>query len=253
MHILLSVYSFVFGLVIGSFANVCIYRIPRGESIVYGRSYCTGCGKPILNRDLVPVFSYLFLRGRCRYCKEKISVRYPAVELATAFLYLFLFLKFGTGADFFICAAFFPALIILSFIDFSYRIIPDRIILSILIIGIFSVIFSRQVPLYERIIGFFSASVPMLLIYIVSRGGMGEGDIKLMAVCGLVLGYKLTVLSLLLACIAGSVYGLAGKKNKKEAMKSAIPFGPFLSAAMGFCVFFGDGLIALYVQTFFRH
>lgn len=252
MQVFTAVYVFIIGLLIGSFSNVCIYRMPRGESIVFGRSHCTGCGKPILNRDLIPVISYIILRGKCRFCKEKISVRYPAVEFFTALLYLFLFLRFGLTIELFLYAAFFPILIILSFIDFAYRIIPDKLNLSILFIGIISMIFSHQIPFYERIIGFFAASVPLLILYVLSNGGMGEGDIKLMAFCGLVLGYKLILLSLFLASLAGSVYGLASIRNKKEALKSAIPFGPFLSASMGLCVFFGDSLIRLYITTFYK-
>lgn len=138
MEIFFATFVFLIGLLIGSFLNVCIYRIPKKESIVFGRSHCTGCSKEIKDYDLIPVISYIILGGKCRNCKTKISIKYPVVELLNAFLYLLLYVYYKFSIDFFIYAALVSLLIIISFIDYESKIIPNILVIILLFIGVFS-------------------------------------------------------------------------------------------------------------------
>lgn len=252
MEILFAIFVFILGLLIGSFLNVCIYRIPKNKSIVFGRSHCTKCSIEIKNYDLVPVISFIVLGGKCRNCKSKISIKYPFVELLNATLYLFIFVFFKFSIEFFIYAALTSILIIISLIDYENKLIPNILLLLILIIGIFSFSFSYQLFWYERIIGFFAASLPLIIAAIISKGGMGGGDIKLMAVCGLILGWKLILISLFVGCILGTIYGFISRFKNGSFLKAYIPFGPSLSAAMILSFFFGNTLILWYTSTFLK-
>jgi leader peptidase (prepilin peptidase)/N-methyltransferase len=252
MEILIAVFVFIFGLLMGSFLNVCIYRIPKKESIVFGRSHCTDCSAEIKNYDLIPIISYLVLGGKCRNCKSKISIKYPAIELLNAFLYLLIYIHFKFSTDFFIYATLVSILIIISLIDYEIKIIPNILVIFILVIGILSIFFSPQLIWYERIIGFFAASVPLLLAALISKGGMGGGDIKLMAVCGLILGWKLILISLFIGCILGTIYGFIARFKNGSFLKAYIPFGPFLSTAMVISIFLGNPLIFWYTSTFLK-
>jgi leader peptidase (prepilin peptidase) / N-methyltransferase len=240
------------GLCIGSFLNVCIYRIPTGESIVSGRSHCTACGTIIRPYDLIPVFSYLILRGRCRACGQKISIRYPLVELLNAVLYLLLFFCFRLTPAFFLYSAFMSALIVSSAIDMNTTMIPDRMHVVIIVIGILACFFSPDVIWYERIIGFFAASVPLFIAMLASRGGMGFGDVKLMAAAGLMLGWKLILFSLFTASVVGAIFGIALILTKGKTMKTAITFGPFLAFGCFFALLFGNTLISAYLHLFLK-
>jgi leader peptidase (prepilin peptidase)/N-methyltransferase len=252
MEIIFAIFVFLFGLLIGSFLNVCIYRIPINKSIVFGRSHCIECSEEIKNYDLIPVISYIILGGKCRNCKFKISIKYPVVELLNAIFYLLLFVFYKFSIDFFIYAILTSILIIISFIDYKNKIIPNILVLLILIIGIFSFFFSHQLFWLDRIIGFFAASMPLILAAIISKGGMGGGDIKLMAVCGLILGWKLILISLFVGCIFGTIYGFISRFKNGSFLKAYIPFGPFLSAAMIFSFFLGNTLLNWYASTFLK-
>ncbi|MDR3645426.1 MAG: prepilin peptidase [Clostridia bacterium] len=245
--VLLGVYAAVFGLVIGSFLNVCIYRIPRGESLSKQPSHCPACGARIRPRDLVPVFSYLFLRGKCRSCGAPISARYPAVELLNCACYIAVYAVYGlqpiTAAYMLMCSA----LIVAAFVDFDHRIILDRIVIFLLAEGILLAVFSRDTPWLERLVGLFAVSVPLLLICIFF-GGFGEGDVKLMAACGLVLGWKLIVLSLVFGSIFGSVAGITLIVRKKATRRSEIAFGPWLGLGITLAMLFGNTLITSYLR-----
>jgi leader peptidase (prepilin peptidase)/N-methyltransferase len=252
MEIMIAIMVFVAGLVFGSFLNVCIYRIPTGETIVTGRSHCTTCAQPIKSYDLIPVISYIILKGRCRNCGERISPRYPLIELLNAVLYLGLYYFYKFTPSFIIYSFFVSALIVITFIDIDKRLIYDRLNLFIMVIGIFACFFSPDISLLDRAIGFFAASLPLFIAMIISRGGMGFGDVKLAAVAGLVLGFKLTLFSLLAACIIGSVYGIIYARAKGSTLKIAIPFGPFLSIAFAASLFCGNFVIAAYLGLFYK-
>ncbi len=245
-HAICLAYWFVVGAVIGSFLNVCIYRIPNKESIVKGASHCTTCGEKITKRDLVPIISYFVLRGRCRSCKAPFSIRYALVEFLTGILFVLCALKFKYTAETILMSLFLGALIVMTFIDIDTMTIPDSIHIVILIIGIV-LAFVSDMPLLERIIGFFSVSFILFLASVLSKGGIGGGDIKLMAVSGFVLGYKLSVVGFFIGAVLASIFGIVVSKGKRENLKSKIPLGPFLAVGMTVSIFVGKYIVDWYL------
>lgn len=249
MDIFTAVVIFLIGLLIGSFLNVCIYRIPKGESIAFPPSHCTSCNHRLGPLDLVPVFSYVFLRGRCRYCHEKISIRYPIVEMLNAFMYLLCFLKFGLTLEFVKFALLLSVLIVISLIDLDHSIIPGYIIIFAAVAGIILDIigYKLNVSLLNYLYGMLIGGGVILLI-VVLTGGMGGGDIQLMAVIGLFLGFKNTILTLLLSFIIGGAAGATLILLKKKSRKDYIPFGPWIAAAAFIAVFLGDSIVNWYIS-----
>ncbi|PKN17110.1 MAG: prepilin peptidase [Deltaproteobacteria bacterium HGW-Deltaproteobacteria-6] len=236
---------FIFGAVIGSFLNVCIFRIPAEESIVRPLSRCPACHHPIRFYDNIPIISFILLRARCRDCGEKISWRYPMVELITGLLALLLFMKYGLTLIFLVYFIFTAVLIIISFIDLDHQIIPD--ILSLPGIPVFFIlaVFVVKVPWMEAAIGLLVGGGVLFTIafvyeLITKREGMGGGDIKLLGMIGGFLGWKSLIFILLVSSLLGAVVGIAVMVIKKQDMKYAVPFGPFLSAAAVAYLFFGD-------------
>lgn len=253
MNIFVYIVITLYGLVIGSFLNVLIYRVPLGLDVVAGRSFCPACGHVLSPADLFPVFSWLFLRGRCRHCGAKISPRYMAVELLNALFYVLYFAKFGFSPEtpgFFIFAS---SLICVFFTDTDHMLIFDRFNLAIVLAGI-PMFFGQSLPYYERILGFFSVSSVLLLIFLFSGGkAMGGGDVKFTAAAGLVLGWQNSVLSLFLAAVFGIfVYAFIYliNKSKKKETGHIVPFGSYLAAAMLVSSFLGDEIIAFYLNIY---
>lgn len=224
LNILIGIYYAIFGLLIGSFLNVCIYRIPIKISIVKGNeghSFCPHCKHSLGALDLVPLFSYLFLRGKCRYCKAPISGRYPLVEGLTSAAYLLSFLCYGFSSQSIILCAFFSIMIVIAFIDYDTQIVYDRFHVIIIALGIVSYFIPMLtgednflgLTLLDRVIGLFAISVPLLLIIYIyyklfHKDGMGGGDIKLFAACGFFLGWKLVIFTLLISSVVGAVAGI---------------------------------------------
>ena len=254
MHFLLI---FIPGIVIGSFLNVCICRIPEGESVVYPSSRCTYCGTPLKWYDLIPVLSYLSLKGKCRYCGGSISPQYPIVELLNGLLYLYFFYKFGLSPEFiFYCIAF-SILMIISFIDYYKQIIPDGLLLIFMLCVIIYKIINLilyNIPLNIRdgIFGFIFGGLVFFIIAIVSNGAMGGGDIKLIAVLGFIIGLKKTILNILLSFIIGAVISVFLLLSRKKGRKDAIPFGPFINIAFFITVFYGESIMEWYILTLLR-
>lgn len=243
----------IIGLLIGSFLNVCIYRIPLEKTIVKGRSYCTTCNSLIPWYCNIPLFSYIFLKGRCKDCGEKISPIYPAVELLNGILYLLIWKVYGLTLPALFLAVLFSVLLIISFIDLKYQIIPDGLVITTLIFGTANGIYQTLllgVPWYTWVIGFFAASVPLLILGLIYPDGMGGGDIKLMAAAGLFIGWKLILLSLFVGALYGGVVSIFIIAMKKGSMKTALPFGPMLALGIITSVLFGDRLIAWYLSLF---
>ncbi|MDK2800101.1 MAG: leader peptidase (prepilin peptidase) / N-methyltransferase [Clostridiales bacterium] len=238
---------FSLGLLIGSFLNVCIYRIPKNQTVVTTPSHCPKCNYRIKWYDLIPVFSYLFLGGKCRFCKEKVSIQYPSVELLNGSIYVWLYFIYSLSVQFFGMAFLASTLIVISFIDFKYSIIPNRIILVLLIGGIIYNILDKELTYVDSIAGFFAASFPLLVIAVLSKGGMGGGDVKLMAVAGIFLGWQLILLALFLASMIGSVVGIALIVLKIKKRKDLIPFGPFLAAGIFIVMLYGHEIIKWYL------
>jgi leader peptidase (prepilin peptidase)/N-methyltransferase len=243
--IIFDVFAFIFGAAIGSFLNVCIYRIPAEQSIVKPLSQCPHCHHPIRFYDNIPILSYLFLHARCRDCGGKISWRYPLVELITGLLALLLFMKFGPTLVFLVFFIFTAVLIIITFIDLDHQIIPDILSLPGIPVFFLAAVFIVKVPWLEALIGLLIGGGVLLAIafvyeLITKREGMGGGDIKLLAMIGGFLGWKSLIFLLLFSSLAGAVVGIAAMIIKKQDTKYAIPFGPFLSAAAVAYIFWGD-------------
>ncbi len=246
----------VIGLIIGSFLNVCIYRMPRNMSIIRPSSRCPSCHRPIKAWDNIPVLSYILLRGRCRYCKKEISIRYPLVEALNAFLYVTLLWRYGPQWSFFLYCALTSALIVITFIDLDFQIIPDRITLVGIPAGFLAGSlfmpdpFSRASVLGVKasIIGFLAGGGFFYLIAVLSKGGMGGGDIKLMAMVGALMGWKSVFLTTFLGSLAGSVIGVFLIIFRGKGRKAKIPFGPFLALGTLVTLFFGQEIMKWYLH-----
>ena len=261
--LLLEILSFILGAIIGSFLNVCIFRIPRDKSIVRPGSSCPGCGAPIRFYDNIPLISYLIiLRGKCRKCGEPISIRYAAVELLTALLFAAIVALFGLSVDAAAALIFACILIVISFIDLEFQIIPDIFSLGGLLLGMI-LSFVRTPPFFGQEILVPFGSLPAILqsllgvllgggiLYAIARlyevvrkaEGMGGGDIKLLAMIGAFCGITGVVFSLVAGSIVGALVGLPLMLIKGKDTKYAVPFGPFLSLGALLYVFAGDTLI----------
>jgi leader peptidase (prepilin peptidase)/N-methyltransferase len=241
---LLNIFSVVFGAVVGSFLNVCIYRIPAGSSIATPSSHCPQCKNPIRFYDNIPILSYLFLRGRCRACKEKIPIIYPAVETLTALISLSLFLKYGPSLQYLITFLFSSALIVITFIDLEHQIIPDVISLPGIPLFAIAAVLVMDITVLESLIGVLIGGGALFAIafgyeFITKREGMGGGDIKLLAMIGGFFGWKSLIFILLVSSFVGAIIGISVILLKGQDMKYAIPFGPFLSIAAVAYIFWG--------------
>lgn len=249
--ILLYVYVFIVGLCLGSFANVLIYRLPRGLNIAKGRSLCPACGHTLGARDLVPVLSWLLLRRKCRYCGADIAARYPLVELLGGLLAVVSPLVFGwtLHALFSFLAA--MLLMTVSFIDADTQEIPDSLVLALAAVAALAAIFTRDIAILSRVIGFFVLSLPMLLINLIKSTSFGGGDIKLCAVCGFLLGWRGMLVAGFLALLGGGGYGAYLLLSKKKSGKEHFAFGPFLAAGIYIAMLFSEWLIIWYMSLFF--
>jgi leader peptidase (prepilin peptidase)/N-methyltransferase len=246
----------LFGLIAGSFLNVCIYRLPKGLSIVTPPSSCPNCGRKIRPWQNIPVISYLALRGRCGNCKTHISLRYPVVELLNGIFYVLIYLKFGMSAYSVYYMMFMSMLIVITYIDIDYQIIPDVITLPGIVLGLLVSIFILPDPhIYGGVLGIKGSLAGLLAgglifyaIAVASKGGMGGGDIKLMAMAGATLGWKSVLLTIFIGSFAGSVYGAALMVFKGKGRKTKIPFGPFLALGAAISLFYGREIIAFYLK-----
>lgn len=236
--------AFVFGLIIGSFLNVCIYRIPQNTSIVFGSSHCMKCKTELKWYELFPVFSYIFLRGKCRTCHTKISIRYPLIELLNGVLYAVAFYRFAAIPQAIAISLFFSILIIISMIDLDTMLIPNRLVAAIFVLGIASIWIFPEVSLLSRLIGAVIISVPFLLIAIFT-GGMGGGDVKLMFAAGILLGTKSIIIAALIGIVLAAICGIIIKLKTKV---SKIPFGPYLSVGLVIAALIGDAIADWYIS-----
>lgn len=253
-----GIYIFLVGLCIGSFLNVCIYRIPEDISIVAPRSRCGSCETVLKPLDLIPLLSYAFLGGKCRYCGERISLRYPLVELVTGLLFLLAYLQFGMTITMVESMCFIALLITVFFIDFDHMIIPNELVALGIVIGLAINVYlwiGGQYTMFflssksSGIIGALVGSGILLLISIISsliyggQSAIGMGDVKLFVVIGLFLGWELTLLTLWLSFIIGGIIGVVLIFIFKMDRKAAIPFGPFIVTAAFVSMFVGSKLI----------
>lgn len=257
MFFFMNCLAFIFGAVIGSFLNVCIFRMPEEKSIISPPSQCPSCHRPVRFYDNIPIISFTVLGGKCRDCGAKISWRYPLVELMTAVLSLLLFLKFGLSLNYLAFFIFTAVLIVITFIDLDHQIIPDILTLPGIPLFFLAAIFVIKVPWLEALLGLLIGGgvlFAIALVYelITKREGMGGGDIKLLAMIGGFFGWKSLIFVLLFSSFTGAVIGIAAMMIKKQDMKYAVPFGPFLSAAAVAYIFWGDALMrALFIGYYF--
>lgn len=240
-------FALAFGLCIGSFLNVCIYRIPNKLSIARGSSMCPKCAAPLRPADLVPVFSFLFLRGRCRTCKAPISAVYPIVEILCGALFLFSFYLFGISIQTLVAWIAVSVLIVASFIDIRTMEIPDGVSVALAIAGILAFFIPGSVW-WDRMLGIACAAGPLFLIHIFSKGAaMGMGDVKLMAAAGLILGVKLSFFALFSAVIFGAAVGAILLAAKIKGRRDEIAFVPMLCFGILFSVYCGNQIIDWYL------
>ena len=244
---LITVTLFIFGLSIGSFANVCIYRLPKKESVVSPVSYCTACLVPIRPLDNIPIISYLVLRGRCRDCNNNISVIYPVIEIITALLLLAGFFKFGLTFDFLVYFVLAPTLVIITVVDIKHQIIPDIITLPGLALGLAAG--SYSIGYANSFMGFLLGCGLFYLLAILSNGGIGGGDIKYIAAAGAFVGWQKVLLIIFISAVLGTFVGLFQIGLQKKTRKNIIPFGPLLSVATLITLFYGNLLIKLYIDN----
>jgi leader peptidase (prepilin peptidase)/N-methyltransferase len=276
--LLIDIFVFLFGLVIGSFLNVCIVRIPEDKSIVSPASACTKCGAPVRPYDNIPVVSYLLLRGKCRSCKAPISWMYPVVELLNGLLFLACYLEFGLTAEALKWAIFSSLLIVLVFTDLRERILPDVVNFTGLGMALLLSLFTRPADnvalfLANRMFA-FPPPVPALsladsllgaaagggFLWLVSeayfrlrgREGMGLGDVKMMLMAGAFLGVERTLLTIFAGSLLGSVLGVAFILARRKDSDYELPFGTFLGMAALLMVFFGTPLLSWYQSTLIR-
>jgi len=241
------------GSCIGSFLNVCIYRLPQELSIVSPRSFCPQCRAPVRGYDNIPLLSYLLLRGKCRSCGAKISWRYPLVEALTGAFAVALYLQFGLTGSFFAFFAFVAALVVITFIDLDHRIIPDVISLPGIGIGFLLSFFLPNPSVTESLIGLLAGGGSLYLVAVgyqalTKREGMGGGDVKLLAMIGAWLGWKAVLFTLFFASLTGTLIGGGAMLIQKQGRHYAIPFGPFLAFAALAYLFFGPQLIDWYLS-----
>lgn len=247
-YIILYIMIFLIGISIGSFLNVCIYRIPKKEDIVFERSHCMSCGNVLKWYELIPLFSFIVQGGKCRNCKTKLSAQYPLIELLNGLIYVWIFIVKGFCPEsilFCICAS---VLIVISVIDWRTFEIPFGCNIVIGILGIVRVILDLA-HWYNYVIGFFTVSGLFLIIYWITKGrGIGGGDIKLMAAAGLLLGWQNILLSLMIGSIAGSVIHLA--LMKIQGKDRVLAFGPYLAFGIFISMLYGNDIITWYLGVF---
>ncbi|MDE0322942.1 MAG: prepilin peptidase [Candidatus Poribacteria bacterium] len=252
---------FLLGAAIGSFLNVCIYRIPRADVSIHSprRSFCPECGNPINVYDNIPVLSYLLLRGKCRQCRAKISVLYSLVELATAGLFLVMYYHFGLTLEFLLALAFIAVLLPIAVIDAQHYIIPNVIIVTGLVLGcviVCAIAYQRTDVWYllTRLIGAVVGGAALWLVAVIGsailrKKAMGGGDIKLMALIGLFLGaWPELAMVIGFSALSGAVVGTALIVSGVKSRQSPIPYGPFLAGAAVLVLLWGDGLWHQYLQ-----
>ncbi|HLR20453.1 MAG TPA: prepilin peptidase [Tissierellaceae bacterium] len=246
---------FIYGLIIGSFLNVCIYRIPIQKNIAFPSSYCPKCNVHIRWYDNIPILSYLILLGQCRYCGDRISLQYPIIELLNAIIYSVLYYKFQFSLDFLFFSIISSILIIISFIDLKYMIIPDVLVSIIFISTIIHKILSHSmynesINFLNGLAGFIISGVLFLAIVILSKGGMGGGDVTLISTLGFILGIKLILLNIFLSFLLGACISVILLSLKMKTKKDPIPFGPFIILSFFIVLLYGNNILSWYYNKF---
>jgi len=239
------------GLIVGSFCNVCIYRIPKNESIIYPASHCPKCRTTIKPVDNIPLLSYILLKGRCRNCGSKISIQYPVVELLTGMIYLIIYLIYGLSIQSLVYIILSSALIIIAFIDLNEQIVPDVISLPGIGVGLILSFFVPYLSFINSALGVVVGGGIILIIALVGsmifkKEAMGGGDVKLAAMIGAFLGWRYTIISLFLGFFLGALAGIFLILSKIKSKEDMVPFGPFIALGSLITLLWGEKIIAWY-------
>lgn len=249
-HVVFPVFAFLFGAAVGSFLNVCIYRLPEDKSVISPGSHCPRCGESIRFYDNIPILSYLVLRGKCRFCNNRISPQYCVVELLTASFSVLLFLLYPP-LEYFIYFVFFSSLVVITFIDLEHQIIPNSISIPGIPIGFLASFGLSQITWLDSLLGIALGGgvlygVALGYYLIMKTEGMGGGDIKLLAMIGAFVGSKAVVVTIFVSAFVGSVVGVAMMLFQGKGRKYAIPYGPFLALGAIVSLFWAESLVAWY-------
>jgi len=247
---MLIAFALVLGAVIGSFLNVVIFRLPKQVSLAFPGSHCPACQSAIRWFDNVPALSFLWLKGRCRTCHAPISWRYPAIEAVTAGLWAFAAWHFGWQPALVWAWLLIALLIVVTAIDLEHQLIPDRITLPGIVLGFVASVAVSRASWLESLVGALVGGGVFFLVIVFSRGGMGGGDMKLGAMIGAFLGWKLTLLTIMLAVISGGLVGVTLLITGLRQRRDPVPFGPFLAASALVSLFWGDHIIRWYWRSF---
>lgn len=239
---------FVIGISVGSFLHVCAYRIPRGESLLFPPSHCAHCGRRIKAIYLTPLLNYVWLKGRCRFCSGKIGISHPLVELLTGVLFMTACLRFGLSIELIKALLLISILVVISIIDMEFFIIPNKLVVFVLFLGIIFVITDGP-GILSALIGFAAGFLFLLALALVSRGGMGGGDIKLAAVIGVCLGWPNGITAVLLGCLLAGLAGLLLIVLRVKSRKDLIPFGPFLATGTLIMFYSGSQINSWYINN----
>lgn len=242
-------FFFILGTFIGSFLNVCLYRMPKGQSIIFPGSRCPSCGSKLVPLDLIPLFSYFLLWGKCRYCGTGIPAQYPLVELTAGLLFAFSYFYYGLSVKALGVAFLFSLLVVISIIDIQHHVIPNRMVLMGFINGVI-INFYAQVSFLNCLYGLAAGGGLLFIIALVTRGGMGGGDIKLAAMLGYYLGWEKTLVMLFSSFLFGACAGIYLVLTSQKNLRSAIAFGPFLALGGTLAYLWGADIIKLYCSLF---
>ena len=250
------IFAFIFGVIVGSFLNVCIYRLPTHQSVVAPSSHCPFCKQPIAFYDNIPILSFIILRGKCRKCGDSVSYQYPLVEFLAGSLSLILMQKCGLSLNYAVYFIFTAALLVVTFIDLRHQIIPDSISLPGIVFGLVSSAFLPNLTFLDSLIGIAAGGGSLLLVaggyyLFTKKEGMGLGDVKLLAMMGAFLGWKSILFIIMVGSLSGALVGITVMLTKKKDRKYAIPFGPFLSLGALSYLLYGQEIIRWYVQFHF--
>jgi leader peptidase (prepilin peptidase)/N-methyltransferase len=249
MDIALIVFVFILGTIFGSFYNVVIYRLPLNISIAKGTSFCPSCHHRVMPYDLIPIVSYILLKGQCRFCSSKISLRYPLIELSSGLMFVLAYLRYAFTSATLIAALLGSLCLIIAMIDIDTMEILDRFHIFILMLALIHIGFVSSLPYLDHILGFFILSVPLYILALLTNG-IGGGDIKLVAVAGLLLGYPSALVAFFIAAVSGGLVAVYLLLRKLETRGSLIAFGPYLCLGIFIAYLYGAELIAWYLGFF---
>jgi leader peptidase (prepilin peptidase) / N-methyltransferase len=250
MTIILIVIFGLIGLTIGSFLNVCIDRLPAEKSLAYPPSHCDACGRPLKVRDLIPVLSYIWIRGKCRYCSAPIPLRVPLVELCTGILFAFLFWQYGLTYQFALFAVYAAVLLTISVIDLQHKLILNVIVYPMAVIVCIIDIFLPGIGWWQGLAGGAIGFAILLIPALFSRSGMGWGDVKLAGLIGLMTGFRDVFVAILGGVILGGIVAVILVALKKKSRKDTIAFGPFLALGAFIALLWGEQIIDWYLRLF---